>query len=55
MYLNVKKIDENDPIKSLPIKIWDISGAERYKALKASHIKEQIVYILFIKKFFLFI
>ena len=39
MYLNIKDIDKDDPTKSLSIQIWDTSGAERYKAITTSHIR----------------
>ena len=38
-YLTKNNIDEEDPSKSLAIQIWDTSGAERYRAITTSHIR----------------
>ena len=38
-YLTKDNIDEEDPKKSLAIQIWDTSGAERYRAITTSHIR----------------
>ena len=38
-YLTKNNIDEEDPSKSLAIQIWDTSGAERYRAITSSHIR----------------
>ena len=38
-YLKIDNIDEDDPKKSLSIQIWDTSGAERYRAITTSHIR----------------
>ena len=39
MYINIKKIDKDDPRKTMSIQIWDTSGAERYKAITTTHIR----------------
>ena len=38
-YLTKDDVDEEDPSKSLAIQIWDTSGAERYRAITTSHIR----------------
>lgn len=38
-YLTINNIDENDPSKKLCIQIWDTSGAEKYRAITSSHIR----------------
>lgn len=38
-YLTKENVDEEDPKKSLAIQIWDTSGAERYRAITSSHIR----------------
>ena len=39
MYINIKDIDKDDPKKTMSIQIWNTSGAERYKAIKTTHIR----------------
>ena len=38
-YLNIKGIDPEHPEITLCIQIWDTSGAERYRAITTSHIR----------------
>ncbi len=38
-YLEAKDIDKNDKNVSLSIQLWDTSGAERYRSITTSHIR----------------
>lgn len=38
-YLTVKNIDPDNPDVTLCIQLWDTSGAERYRAITTSHIR----------------
>ena len=38
-YLEAKDVDRDDPNISLSVQLWDTSGAERYRAITTSHIR----------------
>ncbi len=38
-FLEARDIDKDDPSVSLSIQLWDTSGAERYRAITTSHIR----------------
>ena len=38
-YININDIDPEDKTKKLSIQIWDTSGAERYRSITTSHIR----------------
>jgi small GTP-binding protein len=38
-YINIDNIDPEDKTKKLSIQIWDTSGAERYRSITTSHIR----------------
>ncbi len=38
-YINIDNIDPEDNTKKLSIQIWDTSGAERYRSITTSHIR----------------
>lgn len=38
-FLEAKDVDQDDPNISLSIQLWDTSGAERYRAITISHIR----------------
>jgi len=39
-YLEAKDIDQSNPNVSLSVQLWDTSGAERYRAITTSHIRQ---------------
>ena len=38
-FIEAREIDKDDPSVSLSIQLWDTSGAERYRAITTSHIR----------------